>query len=404
MPVYRYVAKSRFGEKIKGIYEASDRAAVVNMIREKSFFPVDIKEYAKSRGFSLSKLFCRVTIKDLSVFCRQFSTVVNAGVPIPVGLDILRKQTENTGLRHIIDNIFEEVQKGKNLSQVMGSYKGTIFPELLVNMVRTGEISGTLGKVMDRMASHYEKEYKLGQKVKNAIAYPFVVLTVSVSVVIFLVTVILPTFASMFRQMGALLPLSTRILMAAGSIVRDDWLLLLAVLAGLVLGIKIYASTQGGKRFFDELKLKLPIIGTVNKKIITARFARTLGTLLASGISMLQSIDIAKRVVENTVIQKSLSRVEDGIKNGKGLSEPLKSIEAFPPMLIHMAKIGEDTGTLEYMLIKTSDFYDDEVENEVTKMTTLLEPAIIIGLAVVVGFIVVSIVLPMFKLMTNVNF
>jgi type IV pilus assembly protein PilC len=404
MPIYRYTAINLSGQEIKGVYDAADRTAVVHMLREKNYFPVDIKENKKiSDTVSLKRLFSRVTTKDLSVFCRQFSTVVNAGVPILASLDILRKQTENTRLRETLDILFEEVQKGKNLSQVMGLYKG-IFPELLVNMVETGEISGTLDKVMERMAIHYEKEYKLSQKVKNALVYPSIVAIVATAVVTFLVTVVLPTFASMFQQVGAILPPSTRILMSISDLIRKYWLLLLVLLTGSALGVRIYASTEGGKQFFDELKLKMPVIGVVNKKVITARFARTLGALLTSGISVLQGIEITKKVVGNTVIQKSLSGVEEGIKKGKGLSEPLKSIEIFPPMLIHMAKIGEDTGTLDYMLAKTADFYDDEVENAVTRMTTLLEPAIIIGMAVVVGFIVVSIVLPMFELMTNIQF
>ncbi|HHW03490.1 MAG TPA: type II secretion system F family protein [Thermoanaerobacterales bacterium] len=404
MPTYQYIARSCSGEEIKGLYEAPDRVAVIYMLREKNCFPVDIKENKKvSDSVSLKRLFCRVTSKDLSVFCRQFSTLVNAGVPILASLDILRKQTENTRLRETLDILFEEVQKGKNLSQVMGLYKG-IFPELLVNMVEAGEISGTLDKVMERMAIHYEKEYKLSQKVKNALVYPAIVAVVAVAVVIFLVTVVLPTFASMFQQMGAVLPLSTRILMAASSIIKHNWVLLLVLSAFSVLLVRIYASTERGNHFFDDMKLKLPVIGIVNKKVITARFARTLGALLASGIPVLQGIEITKKVVGNAVIQKNLSGVEEGIKKGKGLSEPLKTIDAFPPMLIHMAKIGEDTGTLDYMLTKTADFYDDEVESAVTRMTTLLEPAIIICMAVVVGLIVVSIVLPMFQLMTNIQF
>lgn len=404
MPTYQYVAKNWQGQEIKGTYDAPDMAAVIYMLKEKRYFPIDIKEKKNEFGtLSLSRLFSKINTKDLSVFCRQFSTMVSAGVPILASLDILRKQTENFRLREAINTVYEEVQKGKNLSQIMGLYKG-VFPELLVNMVETGEISGTLDKVMDRMALHYEKEYKLSQKVKNALIYPSIVAAVAIVVVTFLVMVVLPTFASMFQQMGAVLPLSTRILMRTSGLIKNYWPLLFAFAICSALSVKIYVSSEGGREFLDDLKLKLPVIGQVNKKVITARFARTLSTLLTSGISVLQSVEITKKVVGNAVIQNLISQVEDGIKKGRGLSEPLESIEIFPPMLIHMAKIGEDTGTLDYMLAKTADFYDEEVENAITRMTTLLEPAIIIGMALVVGFIVVSIVLPMFDLMTNINF
>lgn len=404
MPVYQYRAKNRLGEEITGTYEAADRAAVVYMLREKSLYPVGIKEQKKrTNPLSLRRLFSRITHRDLAVFCRQFSTVVNAGVPILASLDILRKQTENARLRETLDILYEEVQKGKNLSGVMAMYRG-VFPELLVNMVETGEISGTLDRVMDRMATHYEKEYKINQKVKNALVYPSLIAVVATLVVIFLVTVVLPTFASMFEQMGAVLPVSTRLLMGISYFIRDNWLLLLSLLAGLVLGIKVYARTEGGKGLFDGIKLRIPVIGNVNRKVATARFARTLGALMSSGISLLQGIEVTRKVVQNTVIKKGLEGVEEDVKRGRGLSEPLRNIEAFPPMLIHMVKIGEDTGTLDYILEKTADFFDDEVESAVTKMTTLLEPAIIVVMAVVVAFIVISIVIPMFDMMTQIKF
>ncbi|MBA1336988.1 MAG: Type IV fimbrial assembly protein PilC [Firmicutes bacterium] len=404
MPVYQYRAKNRLGEEITGTYESADKADVVYMLRGKDYYPVLIKEFKKKPGsFSLKSFFNRITYKDLAVFCRQFSTVVNAGVPILASLDILRKQTENARLRETLNTLFEEVQKGKNLSLVMGMYKG-IFPELLVNMVETGEISGTLDRVMDRMATHYEKEYKINQKVKNALVYPSLIAVVATLVVIFLVAVVLPTFASMFEQMGAVLPLSTRVLMRVSYFIRDGWLILLMGLVGALLGIRAYSNTEGGREIFDGLRLRMPIIGNVNRKVATARFARTLGALMSSGISLLQGIEVTKKVVGNAVVLKGLAEVEDDIKRGKGLAEPLKKIEAFPPMLTHMAKIGEDTGTLDYILEKTADFYDEEVESAVTRMTTLLEPAIIVVMAVVVAFIVISIVIPMFDMMTRINF
>ncbi|MCR4430740.1 MAG: type II secretion system F family protein [Tepidanaerobacteraceae bacterium] len=404
MPVYQYIAKNYYGHTIEGLFEAPNRVGVIYMLKGKNFFPVDIKESKKEFGsLPLNILFGRIAARDLSIFCRQFSTMINAGITVLDSLDILRKQTENSKLRETVDGVFEEVQKGKNLSRAMGLYKD-IFPELLVNMVETGEISGALDIVMDRMALHYEKEYRLNQKVKNALLYPIFILIVAALVVAFLVTVILPTFASMFQQMGAVLPLSTRIMMGISTIIKNNWLLLLIFVTGLFLGVKIYISTEAGKKFFDKAKLNLPVIGETNKKIIIAQFARTLSVLLASGISIIQSINIIKKVIGNTVVQKYLSQVEDEIKKGRGLAAPLKNSEFFPPMLIHMVKVGENTGSLDYMLKMAADFYDNEVESAVTRMTTLLEPLIIMGMALIVGFIVVSVVMPMFDFMTKMNF
>jgi type IV pilus assembly protein PilC len=404
MPVYQYRARNRLGEMIAGSYETADKSDVVLMLREKGCYPVHIEEQRDNTAYLLSKGFGRiVSFKDLAVFCRQFATVVNAGVPILASLDILRKQTENTKLRKTLENLYEEVQKGKGLSLVMGVHRD-VFPELLVNMVEAGEVSGTLDRVMERMATHYEKEYKINQKVKNALVYPSLIASVAIVVVVFLVTVVLPTFTSMFQQMGAMLPLSTRVLMSISYFIRDRWMILIVFLAVFALIIRWYSNTRDGREFFDALKLRIPVIGNVNKKVVTARFARTLGALMSSGIPLLQGIEVTKKVVGNTAVLKGMEGLEQEIKGGRGLAEPIKRIEVFPPMLTHMVRIGEDTGTLDYILEKTADFYDDEVEGAVNRMTTLLEPAIIMVMAVVVAFIVISIVLPMFDMMTQFSF
>jgi type IV pilus assembly protein PilC len=404
MPVYQYRARNRLGEMITGSYETADKSDVVLMLKEKGCFPVFIEEQRDNNAYFLLKGFGRrVSFKDLAVFCRQFATVINAGISILASLDILRKQTENPRLRKTLENLFEEVQKGKSLSLVMAKHRD-VFPELLVNMVEAGEVSGTLDRVMDRMAAHYEKEYKINQKVKNALVYPSLIAAVAIVVVVFLVTVVLPTFTSMFQQMGAVLPISTRVLMSISYFTRERWGILVVMLAGFIFAMRWYSNTRDGREFFDTLKLKLPVIGNVNKRVVTARFARTLGTLMSSGIPLLQGIEVTKKVVGNTAVLKGMEGLEQEIRGGRGLAEPLKRIDVFPPMLTHMVRIGEDTGTLDYILEKTADFYDDEVEGAVNRMTTLLEPAIILAMAVVVAFIVISIVLPMFDMMTQFSF
>ena len=404
MPNFEYKARNRMGELVTGTYESTDISDVVHMLRNKGFYPVFIEECREEYAGTLMKaVFRRISNKDIAVFCRQFATMINAGMPIPDILDLLGKQAENPRLKTGIESLYHGVQKGKSLSHAMGMGRD-VFPELLANMVEAGEISGTLDRVMDRMAGHYEKEYRIRQKVKNAFVYPSLVAVVAVLVVVFLVTVVLPTFASMFQQMGAVLPLFTRMLLGISFFVRKRWMLLVIGTAGLLPGIGWYAKTPAGREFFDLLSIRTPIIGDVNKKVITARFARTLGALVSSGLPLLQGLEVARKVIGNTVVQKGLEGVEEEVRKGRGLAVPLKRVDAFPPMLSHMVRIGEDTGTLDFVLEKTADYYDEEVESTVNRMTTLLEPAIIIVMAIVVTFIVLSIVMPMLDIMTQTNF
>lgn len=338
MPVYQYRARTGTGEMITGTYESPDKSDVVIMLRKKGCYPVSIKEQRKKSGdIFFVKYFKKISHRDIAVFCRQFSTMVNAGIPILSGLDILREQIENPALRERVESLYQEVQKGKSMSQVMAVHRD-VFPELLINMVEAGEVSGTLDRVMDRMAVNYEKEYKINQKVKNALIYPSLIAVVATLVVIFLVTVVLPTFASMFWQMGATLPLSTRVLMVFSYFIRDWWLLLLTGLIGFLFGIRWYSHTESGRELFDVLRLRIPVMGNVNKKMLTARFARTLGLLMSSGIPLLLGMEVTKKVIGNSAVIKGLEEVEEGIKGGRGLAEPLKRIGVFPPMLIH--KIG----------------------------------------------------------------
>ncbi len=404
MPLYRYRAKNMSGKVSTGILDAASEMAVVYRLREKGRYPTSIEEKKKQTvRLSVGKLFERITQKDLAVFCRQFATALNAGIPILTGLDILRKQNGSPKMRAAVENLYREVQKGKSLSFIMRMHR-KVFPQMLVNMIEAGELSGTLDKVMERMASHYEKEYRISQKVKNALVYPSLVAVVAIIVVVILVTVVLPTFVSMFEDTEMVLPLSTRILISISGILRGNILVLLIAAGGLHVLFRVCTKSGAGKRLLDTIRLKVPIMGSVNKKMAAARFARTLGAMVSSGISLLRGIEITMKVVDNTIIRDKLGSVEDHVKTGRGLFQPLKDADIFPPMLIQMVKIGEDTGTLDYMLAKTADVFDSEVENAVTRMTTLLEPAIIVAMAFVVGFIVISLVMPMFDMMTSVNF
>lgn len=404
MPVYHFRAENSLGQEITGNCNAANKASAVCMLRRKNYFPLEIKEQNNLfRSPLVKNLLRKVKVRDLAVLCRQFSTLVNAGVPILAALDITRKQMENSGLREALDNLYREVQKGKNLSQVMRTQRD-VFPYLLVNMVEVGEISGTLDNVLDRMAVHYEKEYGVMQKVKNALVYPSMVAIAAILVVVFLITFMLPSYVSMYGQIGLILPASTRVLISVSYFIRDNWFLLLIIFGSLMTGFEIFIKTGRGREVYDRLKLTFPLIGNINKKVITVRFSRTLGILLASGISLLQGIEITKKVIENSVIARGLIRVEDDIKRGRGLGASLENVKAFPIMLTHMIKIGEGSGTLDYVLEKTADFYDSEVENAVARIITLLEPVIIIIMAAIVTFIVISIVVPMLDIITHVEF
>lgn len=404
MPLYEYKAVTRKGNSITGTYETYEKSDVISMLRDKGYYPVQIKRLQKRDRPIVSRGMPRkMPVKALMVFCRQFSTVINAGVPILTGLDILRKQTENARLRHALDSLYEEVQKGKSLSGVMGMHED-VFPEIFVSMVMAGETSGTLGRVLERMAVHYEKEYSIKQKVKNALIYPSLIGIVALMVIIFLVVAVLPVFASMFQQMGAELPFLTKLLIGFSYVVRKYFALIIPGLIGFLFFIGWYFNTVQGKRRFDALMLRAPLIGNTNKKMFAARFSRTLSTLISNGIPLLQALEITGSVVDNATLQEDIERVKGDIEQGEGLAGPLKRIKDFPPMLACMAEVGENTGTLGHTLEKVADFYDQETENAMKRMTVLIEPVIIIVMAIAVAFIVLAVIIPMIDIMAWTDF
>ncbi len=399
MPVYHFRALNNLGQEVSGTCEASDRAAAVCLLMEQEITPVEVrKDRQISRSVMPLRLFKQVRLKDLALLCRQLSVMVNAGVSIPDSLDIVRKQG-NRGLREILDSIYKEVQKGKSLSQVMRMH-GEVFPRLLVNMVEAGEASGALGQVLDIMAVHYEKEYKTVAKVKNALIYPVFVGAAAVMVVVIMVVYVLPVYVALFQQAGLILPVSTRMLIRGSSFIEKYSTGITAIIIGLTAGCVMVARTGGGKRYSDGMKIVFPVLGSAYTKLITARFSRTLGVLTGNGISLLKGMDIAKRVIDNLVIEGYLTEVQKDIEKGRGLSEALEQIRFFPPMMIQMVRIGENSGTLDNVLERTADFYDGEVEDAVARLAALFEPVLIILMAAVVAFIVISIVLPMMDIIT----
>ncbi|MEA4890467.1 MAG: type II secretion system F family protein [Clostridiaceae bacterium] len=402
MSAYQYKAISTSGEAIEGSLVAKDRSEVLEMLREKDYKPVTISEIRENQDINLKSAFKRIKLKDIGVFCRQFYTMLNSGISIIQCLDILRQQFDNIKLRKVIADVYELVQKGSSFSESLRVHKD-VFPELLINMVEAGEASGNLDVIMERMAEHFEKDTKLKRKVTGAMIYPIVLSCVCVVVVIFLLTFIMPTFIGMFTSSGVALPLPTQILLNISFFLRDWWYLLAAAVIVAVYLIRRSLKTESGRLAFDRFKLRIPVIKNVTIRIATTRFTRTLSTLLASGIPLLNAMEITSRVVGNKVVEKAILSIREDVRKGFDLAGPVKKTNLFPPMVDSMIKIGEESGSLDDVLRKTADFYDEEVDASVQKMTSMLEPLLIVFMAVIIGAVIISIAMPMFSMFTTVQ-
>lgn len=401
MPVYQYEAKTTKGLFVKGTIDVANESAVIAALMKDNYFPVKIKEYKKSENLSLSSL-KKVSIKDIAIFCKQFSVIITAGISIMRGLEIVKEQTENSKLKTALEEVFNDVQKGKNLSGAMA--KHTIFPSMLISMIEVGEAAGTLDKILERMSDYYDKEYKLNQKVKQALTYPSVVSIFAVIVVIFLVTKIIPIFVGILTSNGDnTLPLPTRIILGISYGITHRWWLILLIIAAIILGLKSAKKNSSFNNKLDGFKLNMPIFGKINRKIITSRFARTFGILMGSGVPLFESLLICSRVIGNSVVSDALDSTREEIKKGSGIGVTLGKKKVFPVMLTQMIKIGEESGSLDNVLAKTAEFYDSEVETATNQLATLIEPLIIVVLGFVVGFIIISIILPMFQMYNSVG-
>lgn len=400
MPNFKYKAMNQKGERIQGTYNAASREEVINMISANNYYPLGIEEIVEGTKIQLS-LFERVKVRDISIFCRQFYTMLNAGVSINSALRILSQQITNKKLKATVSNIEERVKKGETLSEAMKAHNN-IFPSLLVSMVETGEVSGNLDSVLLRMSTHYEKETKVNNKVKSAMIYPAVLSVLAIVVVIILLTFVMPTFVDMFTSSGVELPLSTKILLGMSSGLKKYGFVILLVVAALSILTTTYIKTDNGQLFISKAKLTIPILKPLNKKIITSRFTRTLATLLSSGIGVVQALEVVANVVGNKVAEEVIVDVKEAVVKGEGLANSISKSDIFPPMLASMISIGEETGSLDDILNKTADFYDEELEVAVQTATALLEPLLIIVMGVVMGFIIISMMLPMFSMYNTI--
>lgn len=397
---FNYIAVTKSGFRVNGSVESTSENEVLRMIKSNGYLPVSIERDIESEA-KFEILSKKVKKKDLAVFCRQFYTMLDAGINIVNSLDILSAQTENKTLKKAISDVAENVQKGVTLSEAMKMHP-KVFPTILINMVEAGEVSGNLDTILERMAVHFEKENKTENKVRSSMVYPIVLMIVSVAVVIFMLIFILPTFVGMFEGSDTPLPLPTQILIGLSELLQSYWYIFIGIVALLVFGITSYINSENGRRLYDGIKLKLPIIKGTTVKIVTSRFTRTLSTLMSSGIPLLRSMEVVSKVVNNKVVEdKLISGIED-IRRGVPLSRMIKDIEIFPPMVDSMVKIGEESGALDDILLKTADFYDEEVDVALTKLTSMLEPLMIVFMALIIGFIVIAMYLPMFEVVNTI--
>ncbi|ERI94165.1 putative type IV fimbrial assembly protein PilC [Clostridiales bacterium oral taxon 876 str. F0540] len=401
MPKFKYKAMNEKGERIEGTYEAVSRDAVMDMISTNNYYPLKIEEVNEGTKIDFSTL-KKVNTKDIAIFCRQFYTMLDAGLSINAALHILAEQLTNKKLRASLAKVEEEVRKGSTLSEAMKEQK-KIFPELLVSMVETGEVSGNLDSIMLRMANHYEKENKINNKIKSAMIYPTALAIVAVSVVTIILVFVMPVFVEMFTSSGVKLPTSTRILLGLSNGLRSNWLIIIIVLILIIFFIRYYFKSDNGIYFANKMKLSLPIVKGLNEKIIVSRFTRTLSTMLASGIPLVQGLQVVSAVIGNKIVEDALTKAREKVMRGEGLAEPVKETGLFPPMLSSMIKIGEESGSLDEILNKTADFYDEELDAAITTFTSMLEPIMIVIMGVVVGFLILSIIQPMFGMYNTVQ-
>jgi type IV pilus assembly protein PilC len=433
MPKFNYTAMDAKGKEVQGVVDADNTNAAFGKLREMGVYPTDIGEAggdkkggkapaspgagtpsptvkagAKKKGLGglEIKFLTGSTVKTkvLTAFTRQLATLIDAGLPLLRGLTCLRKQEKNPVLLRTLGALSESVEGGSTFSEALAQHP-KIFNKLYVNMVRAGEAGGVLDVTLNRLAEFQEKAQKIKNKVISAMVYPVVVMFVAVSILIFLMIVIVPKFEEIFRDLleGKGLPPLTKFVIGVSNLIQHQIILVVCVLVALVIAIKMFGKTVKGRFLLDKLKLNAPVFGQLLRKVGIARFTRTLGTLISSGVPILQALNIVKETAGNAVLADAVAKIHDAVKEGERIVQPLEACGVFPPMVISMVDVGEETGALPDMLMKVADVYDDEVDNAVGALTSLIEPIMIVFLAVVVGTIVIAMFLPLISVITNLS-
>jgi type IV pilus assembly protein PilC len=400
MSVFVYTGRTRGGQTITGEMESPTREAVVAKLRTQQVIATNVR--GKSRDITIPGFGGGVDEKEIVVFTRQFATMIDAGLPLVQCLEILASQQDNKVFKKALMEIRQSVEGGLTFAAALKQHP-KIFTSLYVNMVEAGEAGGILDTILNRLAVYMEKAMTLKKRVKSAMIYPSTIVSVAVIVVIFLLVFVIPTFKSMFEGFGAALPLPTQIVLELSRIVRFYALHGLGVIIATIVGIRMWYKTPSGKLAIDSFLLKTPVFGILIRKVAVAKFTRTLGTLISSGVAILDGLEITARTAGNKVVEMAVLRTRASIAEGKTISEPLKASGVFPPMVVQMIAVGEQTGALDAMLGKIADFYDEEVDNAVSNLTALLEPMLMVFLGVVIGGVVIAMYMPIFKLVTVVG-
>ena len=417
MAKFEYIAVNAKGEETAGAIEAASKDDAINKLRGGGLFPTQVapegqltaavKKTKKSAAANKSKgkkVRGKVKSKSLMIWTRQLATLIDSGLPLLRGLNVLSNQEPNPVLKSTVMQLADSVQTGSTFSESLGQHP-KVFNKLYVNMVKAGELGGVLELVLNRLAEYQEKAQKLKNKIVSAMVYPVIVIFIAIAIVIFLLTYIVPQFVQIFENMvtgGAdAMPTLTKMVMKASDFITGQWYIIVVLVVVSVVAFKAYASTKGGRKTLDRLKLKMPLFGPVILKSSIARFTRTLGTLVTSGVPILQALNITRDTAGNHIVAEAITKVHDAVKEGESMVNPLEASKIFPPMVISMVEVGEETGQLPEMLLKIADVYDDEVDNAVSALTSLLEPIMIVVLAVIVAVIVLALFQPLLTVITK---
>lgn len=396
MPTFRYTAKNKIGKTVTGVSSAKDKDEFVGLLRKEELTIISVEEVRQSQQMSFS-MGQSIRLDDIVIFSRQLATMVEAGIPLVSVLDVLTQQTDNQTFSKIIGKVRDDVETGSSMSQAIAKHP-RIFSQLYINMVKAGESSGTLDEILNRVATYLEQTAALQRKVKAALVYPVAVIIIAISITIFLLVKVVPTFKGIFDLLGGQLPVPTQVLLSVSDFARSYFLFTVIGLVVFVVIVTQYNKTDTGRYFFDSIKLKLPVFGDLIRKVSIAKFSRTLSTLVKSGVPILTSLEIVGKTSGNRVIESAVESSRKAIRDGKNIADPLGATKVFPAMVVRMIAIGEQTGELEKMLTKVADFYDEQVNAAVESLTSAIEPMIIVFLGLVVGGIVLAIFMPIFKI------
>ena len=401
MANFKYKAINSEGQRIEGSQSADSESQVREMLLSNQYYPLSIeKENSKSKkSFSFNS---KVKLKDIAVFCRQFYVMLDSGLSIGKALNILIEQCEKPKLREALIGVNGELKRGETLASSMRKRKD-VFPNLLTSMIDAGERSGNLDIILKRMAEYYEKETKIRGKIKSAMIYPIVLGVVAIIAITFILTFVMPTFVQMFEENNVDLPMSTKMVLGTSKMLGKYGIIIFLILVTAIILLGKYLKSEEGQYKLSSINLKIPVIKKLTQKIIVSRFTRTMGIVSSSGMSLVTSIEIVASVVGNKIAERELLKVKEKVLKGEGLGDSIMNIKIFPPMLASMVKIGEEAGSLDSILDKTADFYDDELEREIKTATALIEPSMIVLMGIIIGFLLISILTPMFKMYNSIS-